>query len=325
MTGVADVVDRTLDWLVVPGFSRIGYDLRRRLYDWEPPAGDLSGRTMVVTGATSGLGRATALVFARAGATVVIAGRDAERTGSVRDELVKESGNPDIRALSADMAEPGEVRALGENLVRDHPSIDALVHNAGALISTHTSNPVGIETTVAIQVVGPFLLTALTMPSLERAPSGRVIMVASGGMYTAKLDVDRLETVEGDYRGSARYALAKRAQVALNEIWAERAGSRGVSFAAMHPGWVDTPGLRKSLPRFSRLMGPLLRDERQGCDTLVWLATTEQVPGQSGRFWHDRRPRPTHRLGSTRRSDTPAERERLWRWSAEAAGVPVEV
>ena len=107
------------------------------------------------------------------------------------------------------------------------------------------------------------------------------------------------------------YARTKRAQVILTELWAKRLAGTGVVVHAMHPGWVDTPGVASSLPRFHRLTGPLLRSPEQGADTIVWLGAAAEPGESSGGFWHDRRRRPTHRVPWTR--ETPEDRERLWR------------
>ena len=126
-----------------------------------------------------------------------------------------------------------------------------------------------------------------------------------------------------DYRGATAYARAKRAQVVLSEEWAKRLRSDGIAVHAMHPGWADTPGLETGLPGFRTLVGPLLRTPQEGADTIVWLAVAEEPGRTTGRFWLDRRPRPLHRLASTRRSDTPAERERLWSWAVAKSGLVV--
>jgi dehydrogenase/reductase SDR family protein 12 len=181
---------------------------------------------------------------------------------------------------------------------------------------------------VASQVVGPFLLTGLLLPALEAAAAkraARVLWVSSGGMYSEPLSVDGLEMPPAAYDGTTAYARAKRAQVTLAELWAERLAGRRIVVHSMHPGWADTPGVERSLPRFRRVVGPLLRTAADGADTLVWLAANDDLGEGSplaatGRFWLDRRPRPLHRLASTRRSDTPEERERLWRWAEEKTG-----
>jgi dehydrogenase/reductase SDR family protein 12 len=140
-------------------------------------------------------------------------------------------------------------------------------------------------------------------------------------MYSEPLVVDDLEMPAASYDGTTAYARAKRAQVTLAELWAERLAAQGIVVHSMHPGWADTPGVARSLPKFRRLVGPLLRTPAEGADTLVWLAAADGAPLTStGRFWLDRRPRALHRLGSTRRSDSPAERARLWAWVTDKSG-----
>ena len=125
----------------------------------------------------------------------------------------------------------------------------------------------------------------------------------------ARLSVDDLQATRS-YKGSVAYARTKRAQVVLTEMWAERFAARGIVAHSMHPGWADTPGVSHSLPTFAKLTAPILRTPEQGADTIVWLAADPEPAGVTGLFWHDRAPRPTHRLRST--TERPGERERLW-------------
>ncbi|MCU0310824.1 MAG: SDR family NAD(P)-dependent oxidoreductase [Acidimicrobiales bacterium] len=321
-TRAGSFVDAVLEVPVAPSFSRIGYDVRSRLDRWRPlDSYDLSDRVVVVTGPTSGLGLATARRVATLGATVVLLGRDRDRTGRVADEIVGATGNDRVSVALADMADPEAVRRAADEILDAHPAIDTLIHNAGALHPDRREAQDGTELTVAAQVVGPFLLTAQLFDRLRASAPSRVITVSSGGMYAASLDVEHLEMGD-DYRGTEQYARAKRAQVTLNELWAERLDGQGVRFHAMHPGWADTPGVAASLPTFRTLTGPLLRSPDQGADTIVWLAADDGEPlATTGRFWHDRRVRATHRLPATRRADTPEERDRLWAWCVEHAGV----
>jgi dehydrogenase/reductase SDR family member 12 len=122
-----------------------------------------------------------------------------------------------------------------------------------------------------------------------------------------------------EFDGVTAYARAKRAQVILTELWAARLAGRGISVHAMHPGWVDTPGLAESLPRFRRLTRPLLRSAEEGANTIVWLAAVDGEAIGTGGFWHDRRRRPTHRLDRTQESE--ADRELLWSRCADLAGA----
>lgn len=320
MTLLADAVDRVLEATIAPSFTRIGCAARSRLDRWAPlDRYDLTGRVVVLTGATSGLGLAAAQAIAADGARVVIVARNEGKALTVRDGLLPAApGGVDL--VIADTGDLDAIRRAGAELAERHGGVDALVHAAGALDDAYGVSPQGIEQTVASQVVGPFLLTELLVPLLRTAPAARVVWVASGGMYAEPLSVDDLEMNPGSYNGTRAYARAKRAQVTLAGLWADRLRSDHVAVHSMHPGWADTPGVRRSLPTFRRVVGPLLRTPAEGADTIVWLAADDGAPVRTtGLFWHDRRPRPVHRLPSTRRSDTPAERQRLWDWCLERA------
>ena len=196
--------------------------------------------------------------------------------------------------------------------------MDVLVNNAGVLSPQRNLSADGIELTLATNVIGPFLLTNLLIGLLKDSAPARVINVSSGGMYTRGIRVEDLQNEQGRFDGAAAYARTKRAQVILTEIWAQRLAGTGVVVHAMHPGWADTPGVRSSLPSFYKATRPLLRTPAQGADTIVWLGAAI-APGQiSGRFWHDRRERPTHLLPGTR--ETQCDRERLWEQCARLSG-----
>ena len=192
-----------------------------------------------------------------------------------------------------------------------------LVLNAGALTHEYTVTGEGNELTLATHVLSPFLLTRALRPLLEASAPSRVIVVASGGMYTEPLDVDALDPEPAAYDGTKTYARCKRAQVVLAEEWTRELLDTGITVNAMHPGWADTPGLRTALPGFSRVVGPLLRTPEEGADTIVWLAAAPDAADLSGLFFLDRRARAKHRLRRTRRPDEAREAARLWRLCTE--------
>lgn len=318
----ADLVDAALEVPIVPSFTKIGSAVRARLDGWTPlGAYDLTGRTIVLTGATSGIGRAAATQLARNGATLVLVGRRAERNAAVVDEISAATGNPAISQVAADMGDLDQVRELAQRVLADHDRLDVLVHNAGALSPQREVAPDGTEATVASQVIGPFLLTSLLLDRLASSAPSRVITMSSGGMYSATPTATGVEMPADAYKGAEQYARAKRAQVTLNELWAQRFGHLGIHFHAMHPGWADTPGVDAGLPTFAKVMGPLLRTPEQGADTLVWLAADDGALETNGGFWLDRRPRSIHKLPTTRSADTRERRDRLWERVAATAGV----
>ncbi len=300
-------LDSLLEASVVGSFTRLGYETRRRLYDWTPLERlRLDGKTAIVTGATSGLGLEAAHMLARQGAQVCIVGRNPDRTQQALETI------DGAESELADFSSMAETRAFAERFVDGHERLDVLVLNAGALTHAFTVTDEGNEVTLATHVLGQFLLLELLRPLLEASAPSRVIVTTSGGMYLACLDVDALQPSEATYDGVKAYELAKRAQVSLVEEWTRVLAGTGVTMNAMHPGWADTPGLRTALPGFSRALSPLLRSPEQGADTIAWLASAPEVERTSGEFFLDRRARPTHRGGKTRRLDEAQERTRLW-------------
>ena len=310
-------LDRLLDLTVVPGFTSVGYRLRSRGFASAP---DLAGRDYVVTGASSGLGAATCELLAEAGATVHMVVRDEAKGEAVRGGIAARTGNDALRAWRCDVARPESVRDLASAFLGEVGVLDALVNNAGVMAPERAHTPEGVELTFATNVVGPFLLTALLLPAL-RARRGRIVNVSSGGMYTARLEADDLQLEDREYDPARFYAHTKRCEVVLGELWQERLAGSGITAHSMHPGWADTPGVRSSLPAFRRLMRPLLRDARQGADTIAWLCWAPEPVADPGRFWHDRAPRPTHRLGRTR--EDAGDRRLLWKECERLSGERV--
>lgn len=271
---------------------------------------------MLITGGTKGIGRAVALRCADAGARVGIVGRDPVAARRVADELGRATGST-VWSAGADMADLQQVQRLASETQQwAEGALDVLVHCAGAMWPDWTMGPSGIEMTVAAHVVGPHLLTT-RLESLLHAPGSAVIWMSSAGMYTQPLEVDSLEMTVDNYRASVAYARAKRAQVVLAGVWDDHL-TPARSFA-MHPGWVDTAALRDGLPRFARLMRPLLRTPAQGADTAVWLGAGGATADAPAAFWLDRVARATSRWPGPRVDRTDSRG--LWDWCQGRAGV----
>jgi NAD(P)-dependent dehydrogenase (short-subunit alcohol dehydrogenase family) len=315
------LVDDMLEVSVVGSWTRAGYEVRRRLFDWaDPPPRAMAGRTALVTGPTSGLGRATAQELAALGARVILLGRSKDRLARVRDELIATYGADRFPTVVADMSSRTAVHEAVEQILEREERLDVLVDNAGTIYPDRTLTADGIEATLATMVVNPFVLVSGLLPLLQDA-GGRVISVATGGMYLTPLDLDDLRSETGAYNGTVAYARAKRAQIALAREWARRLRARasGVRVNAMHPGWADTPSLAEFLPGFHGLMRPALRTAAEGADTITWLAAAPDAGARGGQFFLDRQPRPFDRIPATRLSAT--DRRRLWDAVVALSGV----
>lgn len=316
LTGALDTL---LDRTIVPGYSRIGYVVRRSWWAEDVAEDALVGRTVAVTGANSGLGAATVLGLTRLGASVRMLCRDTERGERARADVLAACPGADVVVEECDLSDLKSVRATAARLRDALPGLRGIVHNAGVLPPERTETADGHELTVATHVLGPHLLTAELRPLLSADTDARVVFVSSGGMYTQPLRIDDPEYRHGDYNGTKAYARTKRMQVVLARLWAQRLAGLGVSVHAMHPGWADTPGITDSLPGFAKVLGPILRSAAEGADTAVWLVGADAPGRESGLFWQDRLPRPTSYLPFTVTREPDAER--LWDYCADATGL----
>lgn len=326
---LAEALDALLEVSILGSFSRLGYLARRAAEGWEEPP-RVDGAVMVVTGASSGIGRAVALDLGRLGAEVWVLGRDRGRTTAVAEAISSQGGRS--RAAVVDLSDGASVDAVAERLSGSVEAVDGLVHCAGSLLHAYERSSDGSEMTLAVHLLGPFRLTWRLRPLLGRAERGRIVTMSSGGMYTERFDLDRLEAGPESYDGVRAYARAKRAQVVLAAAWSRRLSSEGVASCALHPGWVDTPGLSSGLPSFR--LGPLLRRPEEGADTALWLVTGGAAPaaraGAAGAggleegFFHDRRRRGEHYLPWTRPPAGEDEGSALWAWCAARTGLGEE-
>ena len=308
----AEIADTVLEGTVVGSFTKIGYDVRSRTADWTEQPADLRGQTAIVTGSSTGIGRAGAHGLLELGADVIVTSRTADRAQDAAQDLnstVTADTAGTATGLALDTSDFASIHSFVDAAQHVSGSFEMLAHNAGALTDTYQTDDRGMELTLSSHLVGPYLLTKLMLPLLTSG--ARVIFMSSGGMYTQGLDVARIEMSERSYKGAVAYARAKRGQVEMVTHLASDLAP-DVLLHAMHPGWVDTPGVDAGLPGFGKLMGPLLRDPAQGADTLVWLASGAAADYEPGQFWLDRQPRRTVYLPGT--GTGRRERQRLVAW-----------
>ncbi|MBI1377427.1 MAG: SDR family NAD(P)-dependent oxidoreductase [Frankiales bacterium] len=314
----ADAIDAEATADDKVSFSRLGYEMRRPTWD-DSDMSHVAGRTVVISGVTSGLGRAAAEGFAALGARVVMLARDGARAQAALEEIEQATGNHDLRVIVCDLSSMASVRRAAEEILATEPQVHVLVNNAGVLLNERLLSEDGYELVLATNLLGPFLLTELLLDRIVASAPSRIVEVSSGGMYSQRIDVEDPHTEHREFIGTAVYSRTKRGQVIVTEMRAERLAGTGVVCHSMHPGWAATPGVSSSIPEFEAKFRDVLRTPAQGADTIVWLGSADEPATTSGQFWLDRRPRETHRTDATRETD--AERAALWELCTTLTGL----
>jgi NAD(P)-dependent dehydrogenase (short-subunit alcohol dehydrogenase family) len=280
----------------------------------------MGGKVVLITGGTSGIGKAAATALAGMGATVVITGRNEERGKRALQEIREESGNDGVELILADLTVQDEVRRLAEELRERHNQLEVLVNNAGLVLSERTETPDGIETQLAINHLAPFLLTNLLLDLLKESAPSRIVTVSSDAHRWAKIDLDDLQSRKR-YRGMQVYGKTKLANIMFTYELAERLEGTGVTANCMHPGGVNTNfGNNQGGPMnlLFRLFKPFMRSPEQGADTLIYLASSPEVEGMTGKYLADRKVK-----AASDAAYDETTRKRLWEASEELTGLKV--
>ncbi|MBF0289488.1 MAG: SDR family NAD(P)-dependent oxidoreductase [SAR324 cluster bacterium] len=311
MRVIFEVMDDVLNKTVLFGYDRIGYAIRKKLWNDTETQVPMNDKVCVITGANSGLGKAASLHLARLGASVYLVCRNPESGEAARQEIMDLSGNTQVFLELVDMSEPQQIKAFAERFDPMENRLDILINNAGVLLNTRNENSEGIEKTFATNTLGYFLMTNWMLPYLQKSKAARIINVSSGGMYPAAVQLEDPQYLKRPYNGVNAYAESKRAEVILSEIWAHDLKENNIMVSAMHPGWADTRGVQNSLPTFHKITQTILRTPEQGADTIIWLAVNPHLTKQdSGKFWFDRKPRSIHRSRKTQHTNEQAQM--LW-------------
>jgi NAD(P)-dependent dehydrogenase (short-subunit alcohol dehydrogenase family) len=252
--------------------------------------GGMGGKVVLITGGTSGIGKATATALAAMGAGVVVSGRDRERGEAALAEIRRASDSEKVSLMLADLAVQSEVRKLADDFRERHDRLDVLVNNAGLIRSERTETPDGIELTLAVNHLAPFLLTNLLLDLLIESAPSRIITVSSEARRSAEIDFDDLQS-ERRYRAFPVYGMTKKANILFTYELAERLAGTGVVANCVHPGGVNTnfgddnrsPGIL-----LFRAFKPFMRTPEQGADTVIYLASSPEARAMSGRCLVDR-------------------------------------
>ncbi|HET7659590.1 MAG TPA: SDR family oxidoreductase [Oryzihumus sp.] len=279
----------------------------------------MTGRTVLVTGGTHGIGLATARALASAGAAVTIVGRNAGKTAQVVQTLRRDSGSDQVDGMVADLSSQAEVRRAATELAAAHDRLDVLVNNVGGFWATRHVTADGLERTFALNHLAPFLLTHLLRPMLEVSAPARVVTVSSGAQAMGRIDFEDLQG-ERSYSGQRAYSQSKLANVLFTYELARRLEGTGVTANTLHPGVVRTGFGQEDSSTLFRVMLPVVRpfmlSPERGAQTSVYLASSPEVEGVSGRYFVRNRAR----RSSPASYDAEVAR-RLWAVSAELTGL----
>ena len=298
-----------------------GGALATRAAQPRPATHDVRGRTMLVTGANSGICLETCVALARGGARVLATARDLDRGRAAVDEIRARAGSDDVELVSLDLGSLDDVRACAATVLDRIDHLDVLVNNAGAVLGTRRETVDGLEMTMGVNHLGPFLLTHLLAPALVAAPAARVVTVASLAHRRAELDLDDLLFERRPYQSMVAYGSSKLANVLFARELARRMGPAGVSSVSLHPGTVRSGFGRDGdghwLLRIGvRLAAPLFVDAERGASTSVHAAASPAMEGVTGVYLSRRR---VVSPSAAAQDDDLARA--LWDRSAELVGI----
>jgi retinol dehydrogenase-14 len=279
----------------------------------------MDDKVCLITGATSGIGKATAMGLANMGASVVMVGRDRSRGEAALVEIKEGSANASVDLMLADLSSQEDIRRLADEFKEAYPRLDVLVNNAGVYRSERVTTADGLEMTFAINHLAHFLLTNLLLDVLKASAPSRIVNVASGEQRNGAIDLDDLQGENG-YKGAKAYSQSKLANVLFTYELARRLEGTGVSANCLHPGVVGTnlgSGVSGVFGFTVRALTPLMKSPKRGAETSIYLASSPEEEGVSGGYFVKK--------AEARSSDVSHDERiarQLWRVSADLTNLP---
>jgi NAD(P)-dependent dehydrogenase (short-subunit alcohol dehydrogenase family) len=285
----------------------------------EKHEGGMDEKVCLITGATSGIGKATAMGLANMGASVVMVGRDRGRGQAALAEIKEGSANASVDLMLADLSSQQEIHRLADDFKEAYPRLDVLINNAGVIRSKRVTTADGIEMTFAVNHLASFLLTNLLLDLLKASAPSRIVNVASGEQRNGIIDFNDLQGEKG-YKTAKAYSQSKLATVLFTYELARRLEGTGVAVNCLHPGVVGTnlgSGVSGVFGFTVRALTPLMKSSEKGAETSIYLASSPEVEGLSGKYFVKK--------AEARSSDVSHDQRlarRLWEVSAELTNVP---
>ncbi len=279
----------------------------------------MPNKTILITGATNGIGLETARGLAKTGAHLILVARDAAKGERVVAELKKATQNEQIDLLIADLSRQNSVRALATQVLDRYPRLDVLVNNAGGVFNPRTITADGIETTWAVNHLAYFLLTYLLLDRLKAGAPTRIVSVSSAAHFGGRIRLDDPEFKNGGYNAMGAYSQSKLANILFTKELARRLVGSGVTANCLHPGMVATGFGRSTMGWMGSIVGLAMRfglSPEQGAATSIYLATSPAVADVSGEYFADRK---VARVDA-KANDAELARK-LWALSARQCGI----
>jgi NAD(P)-dependent dehydrogenase (short-subunit alcohol dehydrogenase family) len=283
----------------------------------------MSGKTCIITGANSGIGKETALGLARRGAHVVLVCRNTEKGRAALADIQRESGSSKLDLLIADMSSMASVRALAAQTLEKYPRVDVLINNAGTAISKRRLSVDGIEMTIAGNHLGAFLLTLLLLDRLKASAPSRIVNVSSEAQRRARLDMDDIQFERRKYSGLGAYGQSKVLMNSCTFELARRLKGTGVTANCLHPGVVatniwhsgedDQPLFFKILVRIFK---PFMIDSKKGAEVSLYLAASPEVAEVTGTYFVKSKPADYNPI-----ERDPKLSAEIWQWSEKMTGA----
>jgi NAD(P)-dependent dehydrogenase (short-subunit alcohol dehydrogenase family) len=280
--------------------------------------GKMNGKLCVITGANSGVGKATALGLARMGATIVLACRNEERGETARQDIVEESGNPSVSLALLDLANFDSVRSFANSLPHKFSRLDVLVNNAGIYTSKRIVTANGFESTFQVNHLGHFLLTNLLLEQLKASSPSRIVNVSSEAHWTGHINFSDLQG-ERRYHGWSAYSQSKLANILFTYELARRLTGTGITVNCVHPGTVRTNFARHNggvVGLGVRVLAPFMLSPEEGAKTVIMLASAPEVECVTGKYFASE-----SETSSSNESYEPAVAKCLWDVSTELTGL----
>ena len=276
----------------------------------------MNGKICMITGANSGIGKATAIDLAKLNATVIMVCRNNERGEEAQKEIIEQTGNKSVDLLICDLSSQDAIHKVVSEFKNKYQNLHVLINNAGVMLKTRKLSVDGFEMNFAVHLLAPFLLINSLLDILKNSAPSRIINVGSAAHKRAKMDFDDLQSENKKYRLFTVYGRSKLAEILFTYELSRKLEGTGVTANAVHPGVVNT-NLGRDQSKFSQWFArKFFKSPEEGAETSIYLATSPEVEGITGKYFINKEQRQ-----SSEESYNEEYAKRLWKISEEMTGL----